>query len=274
MANIVLTELGIGDVICALYALEGYSLFHPNDNINFYLKQHIEWAAMADIPNMKCHVLNKNTPIDKAVYLYDETKDPGRRLRHSTSPKELFAKALGVKPFIPAIMKGMRDETAIFAGDYVVISPFASRINRSWPLSAWKTLVKKFMDEGLRVIALDGPFESSRCASLGVEFYWGQTPAWVANVCLNAKLVVSNDSGMAHLAGWLGVKSLVIMTQLFPDQYYDYTLNTFITQSGSCTGCQFLPEKGYKPICDYHCAQLNAITAESVFEKAWTVLSD
>jgi len=51
--NVIQTDWGIGDVICSLYAIQGYARRYPDEEINFYLRQHFDWARLADIPNMQ-----------------------------------------------------------------------------------------------------------------------------------------------------------------------------------------------------------------------------
>ena len=268
MFNIMQTELGIGDVICSLYAIQGLAAKFPEREINFYIPQHHEWAGLADIPQMKVGKYREEHGIANASYLYNGKEDRTMRDKHTHSPKKLFASKLNVEPQRPRIKPEMLQSPPVFAGDYVVLSPFASRINRTWELHHWKILARELRKAGYRVIVLDSPFEGTRCRNIGVEYYWGQKMDWTTNVCSNASMIISNDSGLAHFGGWLGVKTLVIMSQLFPSQFYDLTDNRFVVPQQKCTACQFLPEKGYEEKCDFGCWVLQSVRPADVLKQA------
>lgn len=268
MFNIMQTELGIGDVICSLYAIQGLAAKHPDREINFFIPQHHEWAELADIPNMKLRKYRANHGIADAIYMYNGREDKTMRMKHTHSPKKLFASRLGVEPQMPGIKPEYLLSPPVFNGNYVVLSPFASRINRTWDLHNWKILARELSKAGYRVIVLDSPFEGHRCRPIGAEYYWGQTMEWTTNVCRNAAMIISNDSGLAHFGGWLGVKTIVIMSELLPQQFYDLTGNRFIVPQQKCTACQFLPEKGYEEKCDYGCWVLQSVRPAQVLNKA------
>ncbi len=96
----------------------------------------------------------------------------------------------------------------------------------------------------------------------------------MANVCSNAAMVIGNDSGMAHFGGWLGVKTVVIMSQLMPEQFYDMTDNRFVIAQQKCTGCRFSRELGYEDKCDHDCWVLQSVTPDVVFNTAMNWLSE
>ena len=268
MFNIMQTELGIGDVICSLYGIQGLATKFPEREINFFIPQHHEWAQLADIPKMKVGKYRENHGITDAVYMYNGREDKTMRMKHTNSPKKLFASRLNVAPQKPPLKPEFFSGEPIFSGRYIVLSPFASRLNRTWELHNWKILARELAKAGYRVIVLDSPFEGARCKGIGAEYYWGQKMDWTANVCHNASMIISNDSGLAHFGGWLGVKTLVIMSELFPEQFYDFTDNRFIVPQQRCTGCRFLPEGGYEEKCDWGCWVLQSVRPADVLSKA------
>ncbi len=196
------------------------------------------------------------------------------RLKHTNSPKRLFSSKLGVEPKRPRIKPDLLNAGPNFEGNYIVLSPFASRLNRTWELHNWKILAREMAKAGYRVIVLDSPFEGTRCRGIGAEYYWGQKMEWTANVCNNAAMIISNDSGLAHFGGWLGVKTLVIMSQLLPGEFYDFTENRFVVPQQQCTACQFLPEKGYEEKCDWGCWALQSVSPTQVIETALAWLNE
>ncbi len=78
MFNLIQTELGIGDVICSLYAVESLSSEFPSEEINFFIPQHHEWANLADISNMQLKKYDSQQRIENAVYLYNGREDSVR----------------------------------------------------------------------------------------------------------------------------------------------------------------------------------------------------
>jgi ADP-heptose:LPS heptosyltransferase len=266
--NVIQTELGIGDIICSLYAIEGYRAKFPGHEINFFFPQHHEWANLADIPNLQLKKYDNKQAYENAVYLYNGKEDVSMRIKHTNSPKQYFASKLGVTPKKPAIKASILNEQPVFEGRYIILSPFASRLNRTWEVHNWKILARDLNKAGYRVIVLDSPYEGARCRAIGAEYYWGQKTEWTANVCKNAAMIISNDSGLAHFGGWLGVKTLVIMSQLLPEQFYDFTNNRFAVSQQPCTGCQFLREKGYEEKCDWGCWVLQSVSPVEIMGKA------
>jgi ADP-heptose:LPS heptosyltransferase len=264
MFNIIQTELGIGDVICSLYAIQGLAIKFPEREIHFYIPQHFDWADIADIPKMKVRKYQEGNGIENPIYLYNGKADTTRRVKHTNSPKKLFASKLDVEPETPPLKSEMLIAPPIFKENYIVLSPFASRLNRTWELHNWRIVARELGKAGYKVIVLDSPFEGARCKEIGVEYYWGQKMAWTINVCNNAAMIISNDSGLAHFGGWLGVKTLVLMSQLLPEQFYDMTDNRFIVPKQGCTSCRFLPENGYEEKCDFGCWVLQSIRPSEV----------
>jgi hypothetical protein len=271
--NIVMSDWGIGDVICSLYAIQGFANRHTKNNISLYIRQHMDWANLADIPQMTVKIFKETGQIAEPVFLYDDKKDFDKILKHSNSPKLLFSSALGVEPAIPNIKKEISISCNPRKRKYIVLAPFATRVNRTWEIHNWRILADNLKLNGYDVIALDGPYTGGRCSTLGVEYFWGQSAIWTAIHCLHAELIITNDSGLAHLGGWLGTKTLVIMSQLNPSQFYDLTGNRFIQPTHNCVGCKFIEQNGYEDKCNYGCWTLQSISPKIVLTKSleWMV---
>lgn len=273
MFNVVQNDWGIGDVICTLYAIKGLASKYPEQRINLFIRQHFAWALLAEIPQMKVHRYTDHKTINNPIYLYDVDDDPLKIIKHTNSPKKLFASKLNVEPIKPELKRSVIYPNPIFE-NYIVLAPFATRLNRTWELANWKTIAQEFHHLGYRVIVLAGPFEEKRCKEIGVDYYLGASAAWTANVCLGAKLIIGNDSGIAHLGGWLGTKTLVLMSQLLPEQFYDLTDNQFIIPQEKCTSCRFLPEHGYERACDTRCWVLQTIQPKEVLGRSLDLLKE
>ena len=272
--NIIQADWGIGDIICSLYAVQGLAAKKTGSQINLYLRQHFGWAYLADIPGLQIHQYDEKNPPVNAILLYDANEDPHKFIKHTNSPKQYYSQRLGVTPQIPKLQNHITSSSRIFGEKYIVFSPFASRINRTWEIQNWRLLAQKFQEIGYKVIALDSPHENKRCKPIGVEYFWGQTAEWTAQVCQHAEMIIGNDSGIAHLGGWLGKKTLVLMSQLLPAQFYDLTNNYFWVPKQHCTGCRFIPEYGYEEKCDYGCWVLQSIRPQHIFDAAIDCLNE
>ena len=87
--------------------------------------------------------------------------------------------------------------------DVVALSPLSVQEQRCWPLEQWLELERLLIDRGERTAILAGKREVNQCAAFQGEKIIGQPAVRVATAILQAKVLIGNDSGMAHLAGML-----------------------------------------------------------------------
>jgi len=106
----------------------------------------------------------------------------------------------------------------ITKGAYAVISPGASLPNRRWPVESFaavgRHLQKKF---GLQIVVSGGSSEFEMCQSLchligyGAISLAGKTEILkLVDVVAGAEIFIGNDSGTSHIAGGLGLKTVVV----------------------------------------------------------------
>lgn len=124
------------------------------------------------------------------------------------------AGALGVSalPLADAALpEGVRE-----GAPFAVLAPGAAYgPAKRWPLERWIALARALASSGLEPLACGGAGESEACAALvaaaGGRSFAGRTSlTQQAALCAAAAIVVSNDSGMAHLAGAVGAPTVVI----------------------------------------------------------------
>lgn len=272
--NIVQPDWGIGDIICSLYAVQAFSTAHPKTNIKFHVRQHKEWAELADIERMDICLIDDKKTLHNKIMLYNLDEDKKRYIKHQNSPKHYSCTKLNVKPETPRIKSEIVNSERLFEEKYIVLSPYASQINRTWEIHNWKILARLLKSYGYKVIAIDSPFQSERCKVLDIEFFWGQPAQWIAQLCKHAELIIGNDSGIAHLGGWLNIRTLVVMSQLNPNQFYANTNNRFMIPQHRCTGCRFIPDYGYEEKCDSGCWVLQSVRPQEVFDHAISWLKE
>lgn len=102
------------------------------------------------------------------------------------------------------------------AAPYAVLAPGAIYgPAKRWPIEHFETLARAFAARGWKVLACGGAKEAEPCAALesrtgAVSLAGRTTLGQQAALCAGAEVVVSNDSGLAHLAGAVGSPTIAI----------------------------------------------------------------
>lgn len=138
--------------------------------------------------------------------------EPGSEIHFAQNPIRALEsiverrKARGVKMAAP------------FKGKYVVFSPGATNPRRMWPITRFAAIGRALEERfGLSVVVIGGPSDIGLCKQLadaiGTNAYSmaGKTdPVQMLDLIADAVLFLGNDSGPAHIAGGLGVRTIVI----------------------------------------------------------------
>jgi ADP-heptose:LPS heptosyltransferase len=102
----------------------------------------------------------------------------------------------------------------IAAAEYAVVAPGATSGRRMWPVERFGGFVRWAQRQGMAVVALGSAQDAGLCDALaecGAESLAGGTSVLeMLDVIAGARLFVGNDSGPGHLAGGLGVTTLVV----------------------------------------------------------------
>jgi len=113
---------------------------------------------------------------------------------------------------------------------YVVLSPGATNGRRMWPLERFAEVARWAQEQGWVVVAVGSSQDAELCDELrgdalpGVQSLAGKTSAIeMLDVIAAAKLFVGNDSGPAHLAGAVGVPTVVMSP--FPISFHGEHVN-------------------------------------------------
>lgn len=125
-----------------------------------------------------------------------------------------WANQLGVPAVLPEPkpLPAHAVEWAVPLAGRIVIAPFAAHANRTWPLERWIDVARALEAIGFDLIILD---DGRRERTDGFQF--GRTvrllkeqPARVAAVIKTAAAFAGNDSGMAHVAGFLRTPAIAL----------------------------------------------------------------
>jgi len=267
------TELGIGDILCSMYGVYGYWLAHGGPRIRLFLRDHFEWLSALAIPQLE--VLPYRVEDENLIQfrLGDDEAGYRAKLSGGHAPKQWYADKLGVAPAAPPLnLDLLSPRPEGFERPYVIVAPYATRINRTWEIHNWRLLARRLGEAGYEVIALDAPHQPERCAAVGGRYFWGQPPLWTLRLCWHASLIISNDSGLAHVGGLLDRPTLVLLSQQDPAAFFSMTRNQFIVPKHSCVACRFQPQRGYTEKCDFGCWALQSIDPDHVAAQALQML--
>lgn len=158
------------------------------------------------------------------VHARDHSSDPtpGARQMNVGYPQEWssrfaggsrvarYCRNVGAKePVLPALREPERVRALgeAYKGA-VFLAPFSQHSGREWPLDRWLALERDLRGRGVRTVVAHS--SADRCDRFVSELAVGFPPDRLAGAFLNASLVVGNDSGPAHLAGILGVPTVVV----------------------------------------------------------------
>lgn len=92
----------------------------------------------------------------------------------------------------------------------VILCPIATSEMRTWPIEHWLELERLLNARGMKTAVLHNVMTKDTLKFRQSLMMLGCNPLKIAGHMLASKLVISNDSGMAHLAGMLDVPLVVV----------------------------------------------------------------
>lgn len=149
----------------------------------------------------------------------------------------------------------------------VILLPEATRATRTWPLIYWLDLCERLKDQyNCCVLTLDGGI----ARQFDTYHYWGMDINQVAALMHQADIVISADSGGAHLAATL--KTHVVALQgptigevVFGHDAYAHPICVSKEQV-DCVECNFSEEKGFNSRCNDGCQALYMLNPREVIK--------
>lgn len=195
---------GIGDHLLALTTAEGLRREY-GCQVAVCSKEHPEWVRM-----FWPWVVTAPLKLPTVHWNHEQNKKFNEA---GTSRWRYLAAEVGVTPRLPdpLPLPGDALDWALPHCGHVVLAPFAAYPERTWPLWHWLALEAELNARGFPVVILDT--DAARVAPFkGAKLVNGK-PARVAAVVSRAACLVGNDSGMAHLAGFLRTPAVGICHQ-------------------------------------------------------------
>jgi hypothetical protein len=127
---------------------------------------------------------------------------------------------------------------------------------RSWSTDHWRQLALRLCADGYTVFT---PRQRD------------QTITQAAALACLCDLLITNDSGMAHIAANCRIPALVLLGPTTPDVFAHSPEIRTISSTHPCTGCRFQPP--FTKRCDRRCDSLAALTVDQVYTRAAEILS-
>ena len=134
----------------------------------------------------------------------------------------------------------------------VLLFPEAAWPLRTWPLAYFIDLANELAQRGCAVAAMSSTQRGVQ--NMPCHWWGGFSLGQVAAMCRRAQLVVSNESGPAHLAAAIGVPTMAICGATDPRIIFGHEPNVRGVHIDPgivpCVGCHFSAAGGYRHACD------------------------
>jgi len=217
------SDAGMGDFICMTYALQGYLDKHPERTVKLYMRNHFELASAIKMPRVQIHTWeDQDVVVDLTS---NDEPEYGQKLQLGDA-KKWYSMKLNSTPTCPDVSHITPNERY---RDCIVLAPFSAWSNRDWPTKYWVLLSEILMQQGHHLIVMD--IHENRCRNIHGEKIIGRSIWECYTIIKSAKLLIGNDSGLAHAAGLLGTPLLVLSGWLNPETYYSNTDVNFIWEN-------------------------------------------
>ena len=184
----------------------------------------LAWVAGAPRTVVALPYINERTRAEYTWYMSQgwEVIDTGAYPDHETVRHAAFIAAVtgqSVAPATPVIAWREQAPPAEITAPYAVLNPGSNEYGRRWPLAEYAALASWLRARGLRVVFVGKAEEKAGddvLATLrkdeGIADMTGRsTLPELLDIMKGAALVVSNDTGPAHVAIALGAKTVVIV---------------------------------------------------------------
>jgi len=160
---------------------------------------------------------------------------------------------------------------------YAVLNPGSNEYGRRWPMAKYLELAKRLRDKGLGVVLVGGKGEVAATGDNDIIDLSGKTTlAQLLDILNHAALVVSNDTGPAHLSIALGTPSVVIVGGghfgcfvPYPDQACPDTAR-FVYEKMDCYHCFWNCPKRATNTDSFPCVE--AVSMDAVWDAAEQLL--
>ena len=179
----------------------------------------LAYIASAPRTVMGLPYINGDTRAEYAWYLsqVSDVVDTGPYPRHETERHAAFATHFigeTVPPETPKLPWRDQDPPIPAGKPYVVLNPGSNEFGRRWPLDQYIALADWLAGKGLRVVFIGKAEEKAAALPVSddiIDLTGKTTLPEMFDLMNHAALVVSNDTGPAHVAIGLGAPTVVVV---------------------------------------------------------------
>ncbi len=157
-------------------------------------------------------------------------------------------------------------------GSYAVIHPGASEAIRRWPGASFARVADDLARRGLRIVltgiaaeAADTGAVAAGMAAPAIDLAGRTSLDGLGALVADARIVISNDTGLAHLADAVGTPSIRIFRASDPHRWaaLDTTRHVAVVPPGIGPSCRRAGEPGHGDCAATRCLQTGAEPAPS-----------
>ncbi len=155
----------------------------------------------------------------------------------------------------------------------IIMLPEATRITRTWPLLYWLDLNNRLKEKNNTcVLTLDRRIAQQ----FDAYHYWGMDIYKVAALLRQADVVISADSGGAHLAATLETHTIALQgptigNVVFGHDSFAHPISV-TKKMVDCVECNFSEEKGFWKNCNSGCQALYMLNPRTVIKEVEEIL--
>ena len=183
----------------------------------------LSWISGANRTISSLPFISENTRAEYQYYLsqVDEIIQTGDYPTHEVERHFNFLSNIAgrkIKPEVPKIQwrGNLPLEKFVPVGaTYVVLNPGSNEFGRRWPLAKFQKLAQKLVEWGHYVVFVGGKEEHPGAIDISaggiIDLIGKTTLEQLLDLMNHAQLVVSNDTGPAHLSIALGTPTLVVV---------------------------------------------------------------
>lgn len=275
---------GIGDSLLGLCAVKGYKRANPDRYIVYRVNEFAQpFVAMFDggYDGLCYHAFDEvfgNFPKggdarDLQMNLGYKEELTGRA---QITRLERYCRNLGwVTPEMPTLRDPEMKSLAKTKAD-VVLFPFSTRGDRDYPLHGWLTIENSLAKAGFEVLVVGATPPAHAAKVNRTDLFKSRVvmdpkPEILASIMMNARCVIGNDSGPAHLACLLGRPTIVLCGWSVGDRVFSFYPTVRCLQGVmGCNGCWTETPEYEHARCGVMCANLASIDPARVMREVLT----
>lgn len=213
---------------------------------------HMQWSSRASVLTRmlkaKVRIGFAKSHSREKQHWFVNTLAPEPKGRHVLDTLMSMAEAIDVPPADPSWELEIPQSENKLPDSYIIINPCGSKVTKNWTLEGYRQLIEYLLSQGENIVLTGGPtpveIEFVNAIAKGFELnnLVGKTSiAELTAVIQGAKLVVSPDTGPAHIATVVGTPMVGLYALSNPERTGPY-----YGQDSVVSVYQMLAEKEYK----------------------------